>query len=65
MAAADRRARALKLWEQVAFPYRRRGAVVYRIFAPRDIFGSPIVDAMSLDEFIWHISFKLTERLNR
>lgn len=37
----NQRATALSLWEQITFPLRRRGDVVFRIQAPRDIFGSP------------------------
>jgi hypothetical protein len=58
LAGANRRAKALSVWEKIAFPIRQRGSVVFRIVAPQDIFGTPIVDAMPVDEFIRRVSLQ-------
>lgn len=48
---------ALSMWEQIAFPLRRRGGVLFRIAAPRDVIGgTPIVDAVAIDDFIRGVS---------
>lgn len=46
------RATALSLWEQIAFPIRRHGDYVFRIWAPREVFGgSPIIHAVPVGRF--------------
>ena len=52
MAGLNRRAEALSLWERVAVPIRVRGDRAYRIWAPRDVFGAPVVKSVALSEFI-------------
>jgi hypothetical protein len=53
----NQRAVALDVWEQIAFPLRRRGDIIYRICAPREVLGgTPIVDAVATDEFIRGVS---------
>jgi hypothetical protein len=54
----NQRAAALNLWGQIAIPFRRRGDLIYRIFAPRDVLGSPVVEAMRVDEFIRDLSLQ-------
>jgi hypothetical protein len=52
----NQRATAISLWEQIAFPLRRQGDILFRIRAPRDISGSPIIDPMLVDDFIRGVS---------
>lgn len=52
------RAMALSVWERIAFPLRRRGDVVYRICAPRDVLGRPLIDALIVDDFVRGISLQ-------
>jgi hypothetical protein len=65
---------ALGIWDQIAIPVRRRGDLVFRILAPRDVMGSPIVQGLHIDHYIRGVSTKtaedaarigrLTEKLN-
>jgi hypothetical protein len=57
-ADTNRRARAMSLWEQIAFPLRRYGDIVFRIRALRDIFGTPIIEALLTDDFIRGVSIQ-------
>jgi hypothetical protein len=57
-ADTNRRARAMSLWEKIAFPVRRSGDIVFRIRAPRDIFGTPIIEALLADDFIRGVSIQ-------
>jgi len=43
---------ALIIWNQIGVPIRRRGNIVFRIWAPRDVLGSPIIKALPVDAFI-------------
>lgn len=52
----NQRATAISLWEQIAFPLRKQGDILFRIRAPRDISGSPIIDPMLVDDFIRGVS---------
>lgn len=53
------RAMALSVWERIAYPLRRRGDVVYRICAPREILGGrPLIDAVIVDDFVRGISLQ-------
>jgi hypothetical protein len=52
---------ALDLWEQIALPVRRFGAVVVRIRAPGDVMGSPILHALPIDEYIRGVSAKTSD----
>jgi len=58
-ASLNQRAEALSVWEHIAFPLRRRGDVVFRISAPRDVLGGrPLVDALHVDDFIRGVSLQ-------
>jgi hypothetical protein len=46
------RASAIGYWEEIAIPVRRRGEVVYRIIAPRDVMGSPVVSPIPIDFYL-------------
>jgi hypothetical protein len=52
IAAMNNAALELRVWDQIAFPLRRRGDLLFRIFPPRDVAGAPIVAAVPVDEFI-------------
>jgi hypothetical protein len=52
----NQRSTAISLWEQIAFPLRRLGDIVFRIRAPRDVFGTPIIEAVLVDDFIRGVS---------
>jgi len=55
--ALNQRADALYIWEHIAFPLRRRGDILFRISAPREVLGGrPIVDALLVDDFIRRVS---------
>jgi hypothetical protein len=55
------RADALGVWDKIAIPVRRRGDSVFRIFAPRDVMGSPIIQALHIDQYIRGVSIKTAE----
>ena len=75
MMGLNTQADALGIWDRIAIPVRRRGDLVFRILAPRDVMGSPIVQALHIDYYIRGVSTKtaedaacisrLTEKLNR
>ena len=48
----NQRATALGIWDQVAIPVRFRNNQVFRIWAPDDVMGTPIVDSMSVSEYV-------------
>lgn len=53
----NQRADALQIWEHIAFPLRRRGDIVFRIFAPRQVLGgAPMIGALHVDDFIRGVS---------
>lgn len=52
---------AIGLWEKIAIPIRRRGDLIFRILAPRDVMGSPIVQILHVDDYIRGISRKTSE----
>lgn len=43
---------ALSVWDQIGVPIRRRHNIVFRIWAPHDVMGSPIIKALPIDVFI-------------
>lgn len=45
-------AEALRIWDQIGAPVRCKGNTVFRIWAPRDVMGSPIIKALPADAFI-------------
>ena len=45
----------------IAIPVRRRGEQVFRILAPRDVMGSPIVQTLHVDHYIRGVSIKTAE----
>ena len=58
MLSLNFQADALSIWDKIAIPVRRRGNIVFRILAPRDVMGSPIVDALHVDHYIKGVSIK-------
>jgi len=52
MEGLNRHAEALHLWDELCFPVRRRGDLAFRIQSPRDAMGTPIIQALPLDDFI-------------
>jgi hypothetical protein len=46
------RATALSIWAEIAMPIRRRGEIIFRLWPPRDVFGSPIIQSLPLDEYL-------------
>ena len=61
MTSLNLQADALSIWEMIAIPVRRRGEQVFRILAPRDVMGSPIVQALHVDHYIRGVSIKTAE----
>ena len=61
MIRLNTQADALGIWDEIAIPVRRRGDLVFRILAPRDVMGSPIVQALDIDEYIRGASIKTAE----
>lgn len=61
MTSLNLRTDALRVWDKIAFPVRRRGDLVFRILAPRDVTGSPIVQALHVDDYIRGVSIKTAE----
>jgi len=47
---------ALRVWDQIAIPIRRRDDILFRIWAPRDLFGSPIIKSLPLNVFIYSVA---------
>ena len=52
---------ALEFWEVIALPVRRRGDLIFRILAPRDVMGSPIIQILNVDDYIRGVSIKTSE----
>ena len=52
MKSLDRAAQALRIWDEISVPIRRRGDIVFRIWSPRDVMGSPIIKALPIDAFV-------------
>ena len=52
MASVNGQAKALGIWDNIAFPIRREGDIVFRILAPRDVMGSPIIQKLHVDDYI-------------
>lgn len=52
MKSLNQVAEALSIWDQIGVPIRRRGDAVFRIWAPRDVMGSPIIKALPIDTFL-------------
>jgi len=46
------RSQAIRCWRFSAVPYRSVGARVARIHAPQALFGTPLIDDWSLDDFL-------------
>lgn len=44
--------RAIRIWEQIGVPIRRKGDTVFKIWAPRDVMGLPIIKSMYIDWFV-------------
>jgi hypothetical protein len=56
------RASALSLWEQIAFPIRRHGDYLYRVWAPREVLGgTPIIHPMHIDRFARAVASRMTQ----
>lgn len=45
-------AEPLGLWDEISVPVRRKGDLAYRILAPRDVLGSPTINAIPVDVYI-------------
>ena len=58
MLSLNFQADALSIWDKIAIPVRRRGDIVFRILAPRNVMGSPIVEALHIDHYIQGVSIK-------
>jgi hypothetical protein len=50
--ALNLHAEALRLWDELCFPVRRRGNLVFRIQSPRDVMGTPIIEALPVDDYV-------------
>ncbi|MCY3610659.1 MAG: hypothetical protein OXH51_03915 [Gemmatimonadetes bacterium] len=61
MMSLNLRAKALGIWEEIAIPVRRQEEQVFRILAPRDIMGSPIVQAIPVDQYLRGVSIRSAE----
>lgn len=61
MMGLNRQADALGIWDKIAIPVRRRGNLVFRILAPRDAMGSPIIEALPVDQYIRGVAIKTAE----
>jgi hypothetical protein len=48
----NRHAQALGFWDELCFPVRRRGDLVFRIQSPRDAMGTPIIQALGVDDYV-------------
>lgn len=61
MMGLNAQADALTIWDEIGVPIRRRGDSVYRILAPRDVMGSPIIEALDVDWYIRGASAKTAD----
>ena len=61
MTSLNLRVDALSVWDKIAIPVRRRGDLVFRILAPRDVTGSPIVQTLHIDHYIRGVSIETAE----
>ncbi len=42
----------LSIWDDISVPIRRRGNVVFRLWSPRDVAGTPVIKCLPVDTFI-------------
>ena len=61
MMSLNLRAKALGIWEEIAIPVRRREEQVFRILVPRDVMGSPVVQAIPVDQYLRGVSIRSAE----
>ncbi len=55
----NRSADALSLWDRFGMPIRRRGDLVFRLWAPRDVLGgAPIIKSLPIDLYIAGVAQK-------
>lgn len=54
----DKRVYAFTNWERYAFPFRAAGDQVVHISAPRDLMGSPIIDALPVSDFVCSVALR-------
>jgi hypothetical protein len=60
MRTAEQIATALNIWDQIGVPIRRRGDILYRIWAPEQIIGgTPIIKACHIENFIHEAERKI------
>jgi mRNA-degrading endonuclease toxin of MazEF toxin-antitoxin module len=52
---------AFGIWDKIGIPIRRRGEVVFRIRAPRDVTGSPVIQDLHVDCYIRGVSIKTAD----
>lgn len=55
------RAEAMSIWEEIAVPTRRRGEIIFRIWPPRDLLGSPIIHALPIDAVLISVTKQSAE----
>jgi hypothetical protein len=58
MEGLNRHGEALGLWDELCFPVRRRGNLVFRIQSPRDVMGTPKIQPLLLDDYIRGVSIQ-------
>lgn len=47
---------AMAVWDQIGIPVRRRGNRVYRLWAPSDVMGRPMIKSMHIDAWMrWFV----------
>jgi hypothetical protein len=52
MSSLNQGVTAQDIWDQIGVPIRRRGDIVFRIWTPGDVFGSPIIKESPIDLFV-------------
>ena len=61
MKSLNVRARAISIWERIAVPIRIKDGRAYRIWAPRDVLGTPIVKSVPISAFVVDVCRKTAE----
>jgi hypothetical protein len=61
----NRRAHALQVWDWYAIPWRYKNGVIYLIWSPRDVFGSPIIHSYLVNDFLRGLAGKQEALFNQ
>jgi hypothetical protein len=61
MSSLSLQADSLGLWDEIGIPIRRHGELILHIRSPRDVMGSPVVEAMHVDNYVAGVCAKTAD----